>query len=607
MSKKFKIITIFSTLCFAIAILTFGVLSLKNVSLNVGGDISLNADGVKATISKGSVTNATYTSGSSSTKMLAVTIDGNNNLTTVENNLATWENLGFTFNSNKDDVYITFSVTNNHSNNCLKLNMSTNVNESVNTYISCNYLGDYVLFPGESVNYKITLCVKNKNAIGLLQNFHIGLFMSNYNLPLESDYQDTFSFTYESGSQEASISGLNPGAASIDIPFAFKGNDNNLYKVTTISNSAFASYSNLTYLEIPNSVTLIDYFAFKDCSSLSKIIFGGNVKTIRQPFTNCSSLSSVHIGDLENWCNISFADFNSNPLKLAKNLYINGCLADVLYIPSSITKINNYVFQNLESLKNIYLHNNVTLIGNYSFYYCTNLQEINIPNNVSSLGSYAFHNCTSLKSLTIGESVAVINTKCFQNCSSLTELSIPNSVINIGDSAFSGCSRIVEIYIGDGIIGIVTNAFQNCSNIKRVYINNLEAWLKINFGSYTANPIHNGATLYLMGAYSGVLTIPSSITQIKSYAFYGSRIVRLNIPSTVQTIGSNAFKNCVNLTQVYIDSPDIASLSSHASSGILDHATRVYVAKTITNVGAGINNYFTKGSTSGAYVVYNAK
>ena len=55
--------------------------------------------------------------------------------------------------------------------------------------------------------------------------------------------------------------------------------------------------------------------------------------------------------------------------------------------------------------------------------------------------------------------------------------------------------------------------------------------------------------------------IPSNITNISDYAFYGSNLESINIPSTISSIGTKAFGNCTSLTTIFVhvDNPNYKS------------------------------------------------
>ena len=267
----------------------------------------------------------------------------------------------------------------------------------------------------------------------------------------------------------------------------------------SIGDSAFYYALKLTSITIPDSITYIGNYAFYRCSALTEINFnavamedlgdnnyvfydagnsgdgitfniGANVTRIpaylfypysasntkwlpniesvflaegtickgvgNKAFYNCSNLTSVHITDIADWCNISFSNSVSNPLFYANNLYLNGTLVTDLVIPDSVTSIGNHAFSGCDSLRSVHITDliawcNISFssIDSNPLYYANNLYlsgtlvtDLVIPDGVTSIGSYAFYNCDSLTSITIPDSVTSIGSYAFYYCDSLTSI-----------------------------------------------------------------------------------------------------------------------------------------------------------------------------------------
>ena len=194
--------------------------------------------------------------------------------------------------------------------------------------------------------------------------------------------------------------------------------------VTSIGKSAFYECTGLTSVSIPNSVTSIGDFAFLGCYGLTSVSIPSNVTSIGYgAFRNCSGLTSVYTSDIDAWCNISFASYDSNPLCYAQHLFVN---------KTEITKLT--------------IPNSVTSIGDYAFYNCSDLTSIIIPNSVTSIGNSAFSGCSNLTSVTIPNSVTSIGDGAFSGCSGMTFVTIPGSVTSIGSYAFWGCKALTNVY-----------------------------------------------------------------------------------------------------------------------------------------------------------------
>lgn len=136
-----------------------------------------------------------------------------------------------------------------------------------------------------------------------------------------------------------------------------------------------------------------------------------------------------------------------------------------VYLPHSVTKIDQYAFSHCTGLTEIEL-NEVTYIGNDAFYN-TGLTGVAIPSTVTYLGSEAFCNCASLYTVFIPNGITTIRYRTFQKCTSLWNIEIPNTVTTIDHSAFRWCSDLKRVVLGSDISCELTSignyAFEGCT------------------------------------------------------------------------------------------------------------------------------------------------
>ena len=196
--------------------------------------------------------------------------------------------------------------------------------------------------------------------------------------------------------------------------------------------------------------------------------------------------------------------------------------------------------------------NDVTAIPSNAFQGCNSMEYIKLPDNIKSVGDYAFKDCTLLKELIFPDKVTTIGQCAFQNCTNLAILSIPESTTTIGYMAISNCLNLERVTLPKDITAWGMNMFSGSAG--SIYYDGF----CYSFGTKTCGTFHGskfksvefaeGTTL--VGSYAFYdctslveVTLPSTITQIDSYAFYNSSCTLYCQSSIPPTLGSNVFNS----------------------------------------------------------------
>lgn len=88
----------------------------------------------------------------------------------------------------------------------------------------------------------------------------------------------------------------------------------------------------------------------------------------------------------------------------------------------------------------------ITSVGNWAFEDCNSLTSITLPSSVTSIGWDAFSG-TAIRSIVIPVSVSSIESSTFEDCTSLTSITIPSKVTSVGSFAFRGCTSLTSVRV----------------------------------------------------------------------------------------------------------------------------------------------------------------
>lgn len=244
---------------------------------------------------------------------------------------------------------------------------------------------------------------------------------------------------------------------------------------SSITGNAFTNRSNLTNIDMTDTVVAIGESAFEDCTRLEEINMSNNLTNIAFiAFKNCTSLLSVTI-------------------------------------PDKVTSIGAYAFERCTRLTTVDIKGAASILQG-AFNFCNKLDKITMP-NVKSIAIEAFQGCSSLPSFIIPSNVTSISKSTFTDCTSLKSVTIPTQVTSIGESAFQSCAILTSITIlGPASIG--KNAFSYCTRLSSVNIPNVT-----NIDVYSFGKCDELTSIY----------IPRSVTSISDNAFTDSGLLNVNL------------------------------------------------------------------------------
>ena len=145
----------------------------------------------------------------------------------------------------------------------------------------------------------------------------------------------------------------------------------------------------------------------------------------------------------------------------------------------------------------------------------------------------------------------------------IADVVLPESLTTLGSDAFS-CNDAVQSVKIPSKVTSYSHSFSRCSSLTEITVDTANRSFASNAGVLMND---DGDTIYQYPAgKTGSYSIPADVDTIASYAFSGSQITRMEITSSVSTIGAGAFSYCDSLSQFTVSSDN---RSFAVSSGVL--------------------------------------
>jgi len=361
-------------------------------------------------------------------------------------------------------------------------------------------------------------------------------------------------FKYTVGSDgKATITSYSGAAAELTIPAEIEGAE-----VVAIGVKALQNNENLTKVVLPESLQVINSYAFYNCKNLADVNFPDSITAINDSaFGDCTSLAVVDLP--QSLAALGPYAFGGTPIaeiEIPKSLE----KADYSYGGVSYTfngveyRFLDGPFALCENLKTVTFEKGVTKIPANLFYGCVGIEEITLPSTITVIDARAFESCLRLKSIELPEAVTAVNSYAFNSCISLKDIDLNSGLTYLGNSAFRN-TPVESIEIprsldkGDHSYGSISydlngvehhfydGPFVLCENLKTV----------------TFEKGTNQIAEYLFLGCTGLeeITIPDTVTVIETGAFEAClRLKSIDIPDYVTEIGGNAFYNCASLNDV---------------------------------------------------------
>ena len=348
----------------------------------------------------------------------------------------------------------------------------------------------------------VVVTTTSKGRLGEPVNCFTGAFSSHTNLQYAYLRLDTVALQanvfngctalkYVNLPDLASLTQIAGGNTFNNCTSLFAGQELDLTGTALINCSGGSAFNKATFatIKLPDTVTNIDGYVFQ-YSEMTSFRFPSSLKSMAQqygagPFLGCSKLETV-------------TNFENTQLTNICSKAFNGSAITSIKIPSTVTLIDDYAFQNCKSLKSV---------------------DFSAATSLETIDQAAFENCTVLESVTIPEGVTTLGNCAFNACSSLETLSLPTTLTTLsGNNHFKGSSLKEVIGLENTqLTSISFDMFRGQKNWK-----------------------------------PEVLKLPNTVETISGQALADIGMKTLILSANLTSISSNALTNCLSLEVIYV-------------------------------------------------------
>ena len=416
-------------------------------------------------------------------------------------------------------------------------------------------------------------------------------------IPDASPFEDfTFKIKSDGSSEVARYNGS-------DVQVCVPETDLEGRAVTSIGWGAFEKNGTVEQIILPEGITSIEYYAFRECPKLRRIELPCTLQTVGfSAFEDDTGLESIRLPE---------------GMTAIQNCTFSGCtsLWDVR-LPHTLTRIENGAFSNAgsacEEVPYLVLPDNInyldsnyalgsfvpvcgfdtatahTLSGKYASFatpdsldcrfryinselrlmdYVGSAEAVDVPKGVKVIHINAFEDNSVLRRVNLPEGLTTIMYGAFHRCANLSEIIFPSSLTRVENYAFLEAGSALEtplvLSLPDGITYMEnSNTFSKKYQILTCHLNSdtARSISEINHTfalpdetdwryHYVDNELH-------LAYYKGTddeTTVPGYIHTIDYSAFKKNATIRkVTVSEGVRAIEDEAFEGCSLLTEIYL-------------------------------------------------------
>ena len=416
-----------------------------------------------------------------------------------------------------------------------------------------------------------------------------------------------------------------------------------------VSNSGAFQGTSVTSITLPNRPVSIGAYAFKGCTALTtvtfksksvekigKYAFAENPELVSLPgFENVNTLKSMPEYIFYKDAKLAQAIIPAGVEEVGGSAF-DGCSSITsATIPATVKVLGtdsgsmqySYVFRDCTSLASVAFEDGIQLENLWSSIFdgCSSLESLTLPEGIKYIGAYIIRG-SAVKSIKVPASVEELFNYAFASAGELTSVTFAegSQIRNIGMNAFektgltsfsfpetdgiieiatgrktgifNACQNLTDLHLSSSVVSI-GNMLSGCQSIKHITVAENNINLKANQTGSILYNYNKTAIKYICGLLDEeTVEIDEGVKSISQGAFANQwKVKKFIIPESVKDIESNAFENCISLTEIEFKKNGlITSIGSNVFTGC-KKLTKVTFPEGLKTIGSTV---FGNGSSN---------
>ncbi len=309
------------------------------------------------------------------------------------------------------------------------------------------------------------------------------------------------------------------------------------YPVKEIANSAFRENGTIETVQLPNQLEKVGAYSFLMCSKLKSIVLPDACEFVDTcAFQQCVSMTSIDLNQIK---------------KLSVQAFWGDSALTSFTFPATLDSIPSHQLTNCVSLTNVEFKNNhLRTLGGNIFMNCSSLAEVKFPETIDDMGTAMCWWCSKLSNVELPTNLTMLPAQTFVSCSSLKNVTLPDSYTAIDGSAFFGSG--LEYVNIENIVEFGGMCFINCplTGMPNIVLNEnctvlpSSVFRKTGIKTFTASPnlVTLGEEVFYECELLNRVTLNEGLEEIGHLEFVRCpNITYVTIPSTVTVVNGYAF------------------------------------------------------------------